>query len=532
MQNEVRVGAFFIATVVLAATLFIFLSDYMGRRSSQTITAHFANVAGLQAGAEVRLSGVRIGRVVRIVLEEHADFPGRPAQVVMAIQRDIILYDTDSFHVDQGALIGDKYVSISRGAAKRKMLLADDSHVPGAGLAGLGGLPEDAQELMAVAKRTLYSIEQTFTGPDRALQIDQIVRNVISLTSRADAVSVQALNFARDLAAMSAQARPEMAEMARNLSAATDTLSTTSQLVQHVIATSPVPSNAALASANIARSTEDIKTVTENLAQVLADPALTAQLEQAVINLSAATENLAGLTEQASRLVSDDQGVGRDMRDTMALLRQATADLAEASSHVKQVLTDPVLTEDIRVSVTKTRETMEQAAEVGTKASSSLDRVDDTMDRLSDAVASLRPRRVTTAIDALTGEKHGFRSDLIADFYYGSRDRDFWRMGLYNVGDSDKIVFQKSLPLSSADNLRLGIYAGKPGLGYDREFSSRLSGELELWNPNDHQLDMRLLYRLRPSVDLTIGAHEIFSGTDPFFGLRYHFGRPDRTDPD
>jgi phospholipid/cholesterol/gamma-HCH transport system substrate-binding protein len=531
LQNEVRVGAFFIATAALVAVVFIFLSDYMGRWSSQTVTAHFVNVAGLQTGTEVRLSGVRIGRVLRIVLEDHVDFPGRSAQVVMSINRDVILYEDDAYYVEQGAVIGDKYISIARSASRHKTRLADGSHVAGAGLAGLSGLPEDAQDLMAAAKRTLHNIEQTFVGPERAMQIDQIVRNVISLTAQADAVSGQALHFARNLAAMSDQARPEIAEMARNLSAASQTLNTTTLLVQGVVATSPVPKNIALASGNIATSTEDIKAVTQNLAQVLADPDLTAQLEQAMINLGAATENLAGLTEQANRLVSDDQGVGQDMREAMAQLRQAASDLAEVSGHVREVLTDPELTDNLKVSMAKTRETMEQAAEVGAKASTSLDRVDSTMDRLSGAVSALRPRKVDTMIDTLVGSNHGFRADLTADLYYSSKERDFWRIGIHNIGDTDKLTLQKSMPMSGFDNIRMGIYAGKPAIGYDRRLSSRFNAELDLWDPDNHKFDMRLRYHMRPSLDLTIGAHEVLSGTDPFVGLRYHFRQSKDANP-
>lgn len=531
MQNEVRVGAFFIAAAILAAVVFVFLSDAMGRWVSQTVTVHFADVAGLQTGAEVRFSGVRVGRVMRITLQGDPRFPGRPAQVTLAINRDVVLFEGDKFYVEQGAIIGDKYVSISRTLAKRKVRLSDDSHVAGAGLAGLSGLPEQAQDLIASAKRALHNIEQTLTGPERAMQLDQIVRNVISLTSRADMVSAQALQFARNLALMSEQARPEMAEMGRNLSAASGTLNDTVLLVQSVIASSPVPANAAIASENLAGSAEDIKAMTDNLAEVLADPALTAQLEQAMLNLSAATDNLAGMTDKAHRLISDDEGVGRDMKETMAQLRQASADLAEVSDHIREVMTDPQLTDDLRISVAKTRETMEQAAEVGEKASRSLDRVDNTMDRVSEAVSSVRPRHIGSHITTQVGVDHGFRADLSADFHYGTRPNDFWRLGVHDVGDAERLTLQKSLPLSGSSGLRMGIHAGKPALGYDRRLGRRLRAELDLWDPKDTRLDMRLHYQLRPTLDLSVGAHEVFSGTDPFLGLRYYFRQSEFNKP-
>ncbi|GAH81571.1 unnamed protein product [marine sediment metagenome] len=68
----------------------------------------------------------------------------------------------------------------------------------------------------------------------------------------------------------------------------------------------------------------------------------------------------------------------------------------------------------------------------------------------------------------------------------------------------------------------MGIFAGKPGLSYDRLLSDRLRLQADLWNPDAERFDLRLHYRLRPGLDLTLGGYEIFSGSEPLIGLRYY----------
>ncbi len=522
MHNEAKVGAFFLAAIILATVVFLFLSDYASRRASFIVTAHFKDIAGLESGADVRLSGVRVGRVLKVALAEDANFPGQPAQVIMAINRDVMVFSGDQFFVDQGALLGDKYISIVRTKKKQKQHLGSGEHVAGAGLMGLGGLAQDAQELIASAKLTLHNIENTYAGPERAQEIDQIVSSVVSLTARADLVSIEALRFAQNLAQMSAQTRPGLTEMSRNLAAASRSLHSTVEMVQYAIATSPVPANAAKASDNLTQATADIKAITANLAETLADPATSARFEDAILSLHAASQNLASLTEKANRLISDDQGIGDDLKQTMSHLRQATGNLAETSAHIKEVLTDPQLTEDLRVSVAKTRETLEEAAKVGETASRSLDRVDGTMDRISEALDAVRPNRTQMHVAVEGATDRGLRADFNADLYYSLRDRDFWRIGAYDVARNERLNLQKSTPLSAFDSLRIGIFGGKAGLGYDRALSDNLQLHADLWNPDAERLDLRLHYRLQPGLDLTLGGYEVFSGTRPFLGLRYY----------
>jgi len=532
VQNEAKVGLFFLAALIVIAVVIVFLGDYASAWSSITVHVHFTDVAGLEPGAEVRLSGVRIGRVQQVLLEEYAGYPGRPAWVSVALKRDAKVYKNDDFFVEQGALIGDKYVSIvsrPRPKGEQRIRIQDKDHVPGSGLSGLSGLANEAECLMADAKRTLSRVELALTDPGRLSKIDQIMENVVSLTTRADEISVEALRFAHDLVAMSAVAGPRVDEMSRNMTEAARTVESTVHIVKNLIETSPVPANAAKASENMVTlsqnftaSSEDVKRLTAKLSETLNDPILTAKLNDALNNLHTASENLAALMVKGDKLISDEEGVGENLKVTMANLRRATEDLATTSAHVKEVITDPQLTEDLKVSAHKAREALEEAPDMAAKASRSLDRVDSTMDRVSDTMSAVRPERTATHVSLEKGRRGGFQADFNADLYYRTQPGDFWRLGVQDIGDHERLNLQRSLPISSNSNLRAGVFAGQPGIGYDRRLRDKTIFEIELSDPDAHLLDIRGRYRLRPGLELTVGANDMFHEKDPFIGLRYY----------
>ena len=84
LSLEAKVGAFVLAGLVLIASAIFLLGDYTFERR-YTIYATFADVANLSKDAPVKLSGVEVGKVKGLLLEDHhakaiADFCGLPAR--------------------------------------------------------------------------------------------------------------------------------------------------------------------------------------------------------------------------------------------------------------------------------------------------------------------------------------------------------------------------------------------------------------------------------------------------------------------
>ena len=117
MSRAARLGAFIVVTLaILVAGVFIIGSKQYLFSSTYQLKAQFDNVAGLDAGADVRVGGVHSGTVSSIVLPHH---PGERVTVVMEVGKsthEIIKQDSVATIETEG-LLGNQYLAISFGSA-------------------------------------------------------------------------------------------------------------------------------------------------------------------------------------------------------------------------------------------------------------------------------------------------------------------------------------------------------------------------------------------------------------------------------
>ena len=87
------------------------------------VTAEFGRIDGIKVGADVRLGGIKVGTVVKEVLEFNTYF----AVVTLSIDNDVKLpIDTSASCVSWG-LLGDKYLNLSPGVCEQ--LIADGGEI-------------------------------------------------------------------------------------------------------------------------------------------------------------------------------------------------------------------------------------------------------------------------------------------------------------------------------------------------------------------------------------------------------------------
>jgi hypothetical protein len=215
----------------------------------------------------------------------------------------------------------------------------------------------------------------------------------------------------------------------------------------------------------------------------------------------------------------------QDVRTALAKLRESAESIAALTAHAEKAFTDPQLTADIQATVKGARQATEAGAAAAVKADASLDRVDKTMDRLSGITQSVRPAQVR-ARAALQGNAHsGLRLDYDLDLQYGPRHDVFWRVGVLDIGDAERLNVQRSIPAGAGSRWRVGVFGNKLGVGYDFWQDRRLGFEADLWDPNDPHLDLRGLYATGSNHDLLFGFTDVGQSTDPFLGLRYRTTR-------
>ena len=106
-----------IGAVVLAVAafflVFAFSSTDVGAVDGYNVTATFDRVDGVNAGADVRMSGIKIGTVSKLELDPQTFL----AKATLSIDRTVLLPADSSAEITTEGLLGGKYMAIVPGGA-------------------------------------------------------------------------------------------------------------------------------------------------------------------------------------------------------------------------------------------------------------------------------------------------------------------------------------------------------------------------------------------------------------------------------
>ena len=103
------------AAVLLAAAAFVFFAYStadLGRGGGYEVVAEFDNIGGLAVGADVRMSGIRIGAVSG----QRLDRETFAALVTFSIDPSVKLPTDSSVKIASESLLGGKYAQVTPGA--------------------------------------------------------------------------------------------------------------------------------------------------------------------------------------------------------------------------------------------------------------------------------------------------------------------------------------------------------------------------------------------------------------------------------
>ena len=111
---ELIVGVFVLAGLLCLAYLAINLGKLEIFGKGYQVYAVFDNVSGLKTGASVEVAGVHVGQVNSIHLT-----PMDQARVGMKLHYDLKVHDDAIASIRTKGIIGDKFVKLSPGSAKK-----------------------------------------------------------------------------------------------------------------------------------------------------------------------------------------------------------------------------------------------------------------------------------------------------------------------------------------------------------------------------------------------------------------------------
>lgn len=517
MPAEAKVGALVLFTLLLAAGLAIFLSGRAATWGAYRITVQFEDVLGLEPGRPVKLAGVEIGKVGDVKLQSHKSFPRLPVAVVLRINPGTILYKSDRFLISQGSLMGDQYVMVQRvPKEKKREKVAADETVAGSGGLSTEILLSDAKALVAEARAAVASSRLVLDDAQMWADLKGTMSNLNQATARAIQVTDEALRFTTSLARTGEQSEEKVARLLDHVVAAAADVQSAAERVDKMIALSPLPAQLAASGENIRQATSDIAAIAADTRTMVDDSQMQEQIAQSVKNLREASGNLRQLTGDAAAIIGDEQ-LAADVRVTLANVREASESLKHLTTHTEDLITDPKTSEDLRASLENLRAATDAGRQAAERADSVFDHVDQSMEAMRNTQSMIREIETRTGIQLRAAKSDGLRADAHLDLRLSPRSADYWRVGIRDLGDDERLDLQWFHQLGD-DRFRAGLFGSHLGLGYDHGLGHR-SLEVELYKPDDPHLDLRGRWSLQNQYDLLLGVEAVFDDNDPFVGL-------------
>lgn len=119
---ELGVGVFVLIGLVCLGYLTIKLGKLeIFSSKGYTVSARFSSITGLKVGAAVEIAGVPVGKVSGIALGKNYY-----ADIYLRLNEGVTVSDDSIASVKTSGLIGDKYVSISRGGSDIMLTEGDE----------------------------------------------------------------------------------------------------------------------------------------------------------------------------------------------------------------------------------------------------------------------------------------------------------------------------------------------------------------------------------------------------------------------
>jgi phospholipid/cholesterol/gamma-HCH transport system substrate-binding protein len=165
MSQNFRVGLFIVITLaVLGVSVFLIGSRESMFRSNYKVRADFANVSGLDEGADVRVGGIRKGSVKAIQLPKE---PNGKVVVLMDLDKDThsIVRKDSIASIKSAGLLGDKFVEISFGSVESAELHSGDTIASSPPL-DVSDLFAKANQLLGTAQASLENIQSASANID------------------------------------------------------------------------------------------------------------------------------------------------------------------------------------------------------------------------------------------------------------------------------------------------------------------------------------------------------------------------------
>ncbi|MBR89769.1 MAG: hypothetical protein CMO66_00640 [Verrucomicrobiales bacterium] len=342
---ELKVGLFMVVCLALAAALAIRFSETrMGLAETYTVVMETQSAGNLVDHANVVMSGVRIGYVNKVELQDDGN-----VWIFLRIFDRYRVHENDEFAVASVGLMGDQYVSVSP-TNNRGSKLEMDGHVVARESMSLERIGEKAEGLVERVDGMVMKLDGlvgTFSNMVHRVDQDLLSGNTLSNLNATIAnvhdVSGEVKMFSERMVLVTEQ----MTNIAQRGISVVERVEGTVGQIQSLVATN-APNVAALF-ADLRRTTESMDKTVGQLEKVVADAQ--PQLAKVMENAAKASDSVQRAATSVEQTVATNRVVvGQSIKN----VRQLTARLDKTAEQIEKSVVEN--SESIRGIVTNARE--------------------------------------------------------------------------------------------------------------------------------------------------------------------------------
>ncbi len=283
MSTEAKVGAFTLAGLALLVSAVLLLSGVsLGGSKGYALYAGFRQVVGIEPQSTVRLSGVPVGAVRKVVND------GGGVTVTMDIKGDVKIPRGSRVTIGSAGVMGEKFINILPAGAENGYV-ADGDYLIGEDEKGMDTLMEGIDKTLGQVQELLGSVNDVLGNKDLQRSLVQSMVNIQDVTKRLD----------RTMAVLENLAVSNQGQV-------------TSILTQLNSAT-----------AGMDRTMQSVEAMMKNLETVGADPQTAENLRQTLSNITDASARVVRITQGLENVIADEK-TQEDLKATIHNARKLT----------------------------------------------------------------------------------------------------------------------------------------------------------------------------------------------------------------
>ena len=178
MKEEVKAGIIIVSAIAILTIFIVLIGGGQFFQKYDKYYVRVMNAAGLETGAQVRLGGVRVGRIIEI---RPPVKPAEPVSIEIGINKGTVLYEGTKALITQVGFVGDIYLLLSLNNTTDKIIRVGDD------IPSQENIQMDA--LMTKVNGLSSSVEKLITDVDRLFN-DKNLKGIESLIGNTNSAIV------------------------------------------------------------------------------------------------------------------------------------------------------------------------------------------------------------------------------------------------------------------------------------------------------------------------------------------------------